>query len=30
MRYVVAFVVRMFNAIDWPLMVILMILAARR
>ena len=27
MRYVVAFVVRMFNAIDWPLMVILMILA---
>ena len=27
MRYVVAFVVRMFNAIDWPLMVILAILA---
>lgn len=27
MRYVVAFVVRMFNAIDWPLMVILSILA---
>ena len=27
MRYVVAFVVRMFNAIDWPLMLILVILA---
>ena len=27
MRYVVAFVVRMFNAIDWPLMIILAILA---
>ncbi|MEI6114081.1 MAG: rod shape-determining protein RodA [Burkholderiales bacterium] len=27
MRFVVAFVVRMFNAIDWPLMVILVILA---
>ena len=27
MKYVVGFIVRMFNAIDWPLMLILMILA---